>query len=654
VLPSSINLTIDSTPTGDGLWQPFGSVSGTVGDPNATVTINGKTATVDPEDYGTGAYNWSADNVPNYGMGTATFDASAQVNAAVANVTLDPEMGPYWLIADYFCGKLDDISFLPDIPWFENELTIKSYRAQATPGSDGHWQKTFNGWEDYDSLNLYVTRVTSHDNYYQWSDTNPGSEEDSMDGQVTYDGPIQDPSVEGLPDADQVWGCASCGPGYAAGYLHHYRADGVNWVYPWVNASQTITVSAVTHVKLYTGGKASVQRQSLFRINVPYANEILMPPGGTFLPWFGTPTPPIDKTSLIVAGKHPGADGNVWTVFPDNSEQDITVTAPGKKHYDTEADPQKYKLFIQANTHILQPDRVTQFANFWVGQKINFSPVWSPEAPPFVEANSHFHWNLPGNYVNEPVVYSSQTPNCVTYDINSSLLANQTTYCWYKRDLQAATASVGMTLNFQNGQNVSIAALGQFDMHRPTLVTKDMCSDLANTITMGSPCLFVTNNSSSVTLGNSQGGYARFWAMFHARPGDHFFETQIVQSYRKWGNNSPVDSGSDWWFDGSFENKPGSSSPADVNGIGTVQQTDQYPGVPLEQPEAKVNDVFKTYFRYQPPEGDSIAITLGRVNWSWAVDAQYISGTWNIPSGTISSPDYHDDDNFPQWNGTHP
>jgi hypothetical protein len=194
VIPSSISLTIDSTPTGDGLWQPFGSVSGKVSDASATVTINGVDATVDSEDYGTGAYNWHADNVPNYGMGTATFDAVAQVNAAVAHVTLDPEMDPYWLIVNHFCGKTSDINFLPNIPWYENEAFTKSYTAQANLGSDGQWQETFNGKEDWDSLNLYESIVTAHVNHYQWSDTDFGTEQDSMNGQVTYDGPMRERS----------------------------------------------------------------------------------------------------------------------------------------------------------------------------------------------------------------------------------------------------------------------------------------------------------------------------------------------------------------------------------------------------------------------------------------------------------------------------
>jgi len=49
---SALQLTINSTPTGDGLYQPTGSVSGTVGDPDAVVTVNGAVAsTVETSDH---------------------------------------------------------------------------------------------------------------------------------------------------------------------------------------------------------------------------------------------------------------------------------------------------------------------------------------------------------------------------------------------------------------------------------------------------------------------------------------------------------------------------------------------------------------------------------------------------------------------------
>jgi hypothetical protein len=212
----------------------------------------------------------------------------------------------------------------------------------------------------------------------------------------------------------------------------------------------------------------------------------------------------------------------------------------------------------------------------------------------------------------------------------------------------------------------SIAVEGKFTVFRPTFIESNMCDNWSVTVSNLNPCLYVANNiyitdhntgivyTNCLSLGDSQGGYARFWARYLAHEGDELQECQILQSYRKSGNNAPVDSGSDWRLDSAGSKNagpkslPGFWSPADSSGLCQAQQTDQYPGLPLEQPETIVNDIFKTYFQYRPA-GGGIWVTLGRVNWSWADDATYTSGRWNIPPGTISPPQYHNDDDFPRW-----
>ena len=130
-------------------------------------------------------------------------------------------------------------------------------------------------------------------------------------------------------------------------------------------------------------------------------------------------------------------------------------------------------------------------------------------------------------------------------------------------------------------------------------------------------------------------------------------ELQIVKSYRQWGNNAPVGSGTEWWFD-SEGKKSGGISPAGADGVGIVQQTDQYPGILKEAPGFHLSDTFKTYMRYTPQEAGSIAVTLGRVDWSWAVDGQYANGQWSVIPGTILEPTWHEDDGFPEFIGIAP
>lgn len=78
VLPPNTALAILITPVGDDLYQPSGTVVGTVGDQNAVVTVNGQQAVVDPATQNAdGTYTWTATGAPIYGMGTATFDVRA-------------------------------------------------------------------------------------------------------------------------------------------------------------------------------------------------------------------------------------------------------------------------------------------------------------------------------------------------------------------------------------------------------------------------------------------------------------------------------------------------------------------------------------------------------------------------------------------------
>ena len=67
---SDVDLAIDSTPSGQDLYKPFGLVTGHV-KPGYDVYVNGAKAVVEPNGH------WHADKTPIYGMGTATFDVTA-------------------------------------------------------------------------------------------------------------------------------------------------------------------------------------------------------------------------------------------------------------------------------------------------------------------------------------------------------------------------------------------------------------------------------------------------------------------------------------------------------------------------------------------------------------------------------------------------
>lgn len=394
VQPSTFPLAINSTPTGDDLYKPKGTVAGTVGDPAATVTVNGVTAMVDTVGNGSGSYNWTASNVSNYGQGTATFDAQAVSAGGQAAANSSKEKEPYWTIVNHSCSKT--YSYRDNSGQIDHEFWDKNYSAQAHNDGDGKWYETYHGDTFSAAVGVHEGSAYSVSSVYTWSDTNPnGTETDKINGELAYEGPFLWNSylylkVIAQPDIDQVWGCATCGPTYQSRWMHHYRANGVKYHWDWQQygedyGEETVTVGAMTEVKLYTGGKASVSRQNLFGIYAS-ADKYSQPPG-TYSEgiWWNTPTDPLDPTSLTVAGKHPGTNGMVWTVLPDNSEQDITVKAPGVKHYDAGAGATKYKSYFEV--FVDQPDPTGHL-------------IWTPSAGP-----GHAWWRIsteaPGEAVDQ-------------------------------------------------------------------------------------------------------------------------------------------------------------------------------------------------------------------------------------------------------------
>jgi hypothetical protein len=348
VTQSSLALTIDSTPTEDDLYKTFGSVGGTVGDASATVTVNGTAATVDAEANDDGTYDWSADNAPIYGRGTATFDATANVSGgASANASSAVEMGPYWAVEEHETTKSMTTFNEEGVNVYDIQ-DQKHYSAKVQPDGSGNWRQTYTGTlhDDYFYIydDHYVTDV-------QWSDSNGGSYvETDGEGEVfsyplneysgfgNYNGPGE---IESVPDEDthQEFDDAP------TIYVYHYFAKGVDW--PLSNAVQNVAetkVDAHTQVKLYTGGKAQIQRQNLFGIYVS-ANAYGKP---EYAPWHYTAGEPLDITSTTVMGRHPGADHMVWKLLPDGFDgEDMTVTAPAK-HYDASAGGAKYHCYFNA------------------------------------------------------------------------------------------------------------------------------------------------------------------------------------------------------------------------------------------------------------------------------------------------------------------
>jgi hypothetical protein len=422
--------------------------------------------------------------------------------------------------------------------------------------------------------------------------------------------------------------------------------------------------TADTTWHLQTGGKALPKRQNLFQISSsaaaianyvgqtdwPLADPQAMAAAGYMIGYDHATSTPLPSQNITMDGQPVGSDGNLWVALPDNKDYDVTQRIKNQDFYTFTVDQQKYKLYVGVSTNgvgnswPLQGDHVVRFATYCVGQKLIFEPFWRPSTPPFVEASSYFHWNLPGNYVNtssQDTIYCSRN-----YSNDSSLLASKTTSCWYVDAVQAGKASIGMNLHFLNGQNVSVAALGQFNVYRPEV--RDFTKDLG-----GDP--IVGNYSGYLSLGT---------ATYHDMDFLHYIQSDF-----------PGEAGYTQLISGGFTNNfthittgyelDKTEWPRDQktihtgSGVAYLLNNPYFydsPGIELSWESASTVGfglLFKTYLRFRPDAGnaeDNIFVTLRVVTWSVFASATYSSGVWNVNSASFSTgPDDFPSDDFPIW-----
>jgi hypothetical protein len=465
VTKSATDLVITSAPEDESLYQPTVTVSGTVS-AGYNVTVNGVSATLD------GGGNWTAQNVPVFGRGTATFDAVATPQAAgnpSVNTSVEREMPAFIALVEHHAFQTRIQSDPTGTPLVDYTWT-KHFNAQYF-NDNGQWVRKYSASVNENSWNaVYGTLICN----FNWSSTDPiGTFScDSQPGGAHTSGPISSldaftiTQVTSIPDVD--W--HSDAPGGGWNWVHHFYASIVP-PYHWVTGNGTMDVSlhaGPTRLKLYTGGKSGVDRRNLFRIQ-PIAFKYKEPPGVWGSPWLFTQATSVDPTEIKVLGKSPGNDGNLWIVLPDNTEQDLNLTVLSANHYSADAVQQKHRLFIQANSLNLQPNRVIPAAKFCVGQYLGFTTVFSPPLPEEPQIDSP-QWNFDGNYVNQisPPIHNDGSPY---YLENLELLKASTTHAWWTsggfNPESTYKAIFGEGLTFNNGQHVVVTAKGFFSMHRP-------------------------------------------------------------------------------------------------------------------------------------------------------------------------------------------
>jgi len=657
---SGVTLTINPV-SDDQLNQSVTTVSGTVSDPSYSVWINGVQAVVD------GSGNWTTNNVPVYGNGTATFDVIAyppgqssnrQTQIHLSNNVNNPQPIQTSLVSEQpptvFVSSYSD-------KWEEVVTTMGGLGLYQTSwGASKYYTANIDssGRILYQGKGAFFDHIGGgmlwFDTTYDWSET---SSSYSSIGYEWYYGendpnnefPIDEngPGIGGYEVFPGVYDIPS------GGGSHFFAKISYDWTTNQVcfdAVDTTYSRSSKTQIKLRTGGKSGKGRQNLFTISGSVAGYG-RPAGVCWCEeWMGTPSVTIARNQIRVLGRNLGSDGNLYIVLPDNATLDLGAVAPGR-HYSLGVGATKHKMYIQANGHILRPNRIVPLAKFCVGQQIGFAPVWSPTGPPNVASVSYL-WDLSTKFVNHSTQPSSS--GSVKYDIILALLDVESPSVWYVSGGDK-NAYLHVFLHFSNGQSATVDASGQFSMFRPSILGHGQVSQGAVELN--------TNGLPTVKLGMLAAG-ADFihWStdvgldtsfsanLFHVQLVDwesmYDIGLYCISKYTGTSGLYWLDN-SDPYSDGLWPVNPdGGKNYVTVKGISFGDGPDISGNFCSF---AQLTPSFKSYLCFQPTSAGSIPITLERVEWGEHGRTDLTSGIWIMTTSNITGPSFSDDDSFPFW-----
>jgi hypothetical protein len=431
---------------------------------------------------------------------------------------------------------------------------------------------------------------------------------------------------------------ANTGPGTATEHCDASEAwTGVSFYGPYT-VSETRTADA--EIKLATGGPLGSKAVRLWVISAGatgYTN--LWDPVGF----------PIPSEKISIGGLgNLDAMGDLFALLPDNDPDDVTPTVPGVsilKFSKPSATP--YTPVIVANGVTLDPNSVTNGADFCVGQAVQFSIAGMP---------THFigddvaMWSLGGTFVN-----TNSDPNCnLYYTENPAFLTRHyatdkttSTSCWYVLDALPGTVSV--TLYYRNYDNStygvgplhSITITGKFNVHRPA------ANFIPPSSFDGTPTVMIANYA--LALGNGRDRDMSFGHQIN--PGNFSGQagyTQLISgNYTLSSSGLPLNIAPNSGLgtpDTELDNGefPRGQPSIPVNANSMVVFWDG-PADRLHQGNAEENVVFSTYLMFKPSGG--IWVPLRLVSWSLNDGA----ANGSIVSGQVLGPTDGDCSNFPDW-----
>ncbi len=437
-------------------------------------------------------------------------------------------------------------------------------------------------------------------------------------------------------------GAADCSYKIETGRLPPVLGPGSTEAY-WQEETQSRAHSqqVMTRLSYFTGGRATVSRQSLFEVSAS-ATELIFKRDDWEHP-DQVPVPP-DEIRVGDFGVL-GNDGRVWSVKPDGATLDATPKT-ARKFYTFMLGDTKHVLRLSANGHPLAPTRVLADAKFCVGQKINLSSYATPTITDNCRIDAE--WFIPGVFINTVETWPWPSPK---YYIDWDLTYQQTTPAWWATGGEKHPRC-DWDLTFSNGQRAHVMAKGALNIYRPKL---------ANWLAAPSPSMSVYYlGGYRLGVGDGAGGGGVWFSLCVDTSWDG--EAGITQVYDD--GSTPVNYGNavldeDVFYpfhsDGTYGTKHLAGSDAlSAKQISLIDA----PWEPCSSFLTILSVKFRDHIRFRPDAGnptDNVFVTLGKVTWEVHATATYDADEgWQLGSGWwISPPALTDSTEWPYWEANH-
>ena len=434
--------------------------------------------------------------------------------------------------------------------------------------------------------------------------------------------------------------------GVLAGLTYLHAPKGSNYLF------SSFYNKGTAKVVYHTGGKQPAGSQSVYAVSGAYLTEEQEEPSqqgifsGDGIVSADVPPP---QPVVVGFGESLGADRTAYQVLPNPPQVEETLKAnvPQANFIEQGA---RYQPYINLTTSTTNVSLATNTPEVCVGQLVTFALNGLPTGS---ISNMVGNWQLPDKFVNEswqetqsivdPATGVGTTVpyGSVNYRINSSLLANTNqTACWFY-NTNNGHVSVGLNLQFNNGQYASVAAKGDFTVFRPSVNQPDPSGPFHAAL-MGSmtPTLQLANNDMdfTVTINSKYSGSFGLTQLVKMYSETIFLPPDLLQGATTWGNfNLDINPGGSTgeYYDG----------PKDISISCRINDA---PGQPLIFIMGDYTGHWKDYVRFTPKDG--IPVTLGRIDWNWAATAfDDQASWWTITSDGADGPTLHVDDSFPLW-----